>query len=112
MSSVVKIRNIIPDNHKLAKLLEYVNNKLTVFDVTEIYQNIVESTMLDNKKIIVSIDECKVVVVLLNEPLEDDSDENSISFLLQIEIVNFIFEIRCEVITTNIDHLVKWSGVV
>ena len=71
VSSVVNIRNKIPLNHNLSKLLKYINNKLTVFEVTEIYQDIVESTMLDNKHFIESIDECKVVVII---PLEDDTD--------------------------------------
>ena len=44
-------------NHNLAKLLKYVNNKLTVFKVTEIDQDIDASTMLDNKKFIGSINE-------------------------------------------------------
>ena len=48
MSSVVNINKYIPDNHNLAKLLKDFNNKLTVFNVTEIDQDIVESTMLDN----------------------------------------------------------------
>ena len=69
LSSVVNIRKNIPKNNNLAKLLKAVNNKLTVFEVTEIDQDIVESTMLDNQKFIDSIDECKVVVIILNEPL-------------------------------------------
>ena len=71
VSSVVNIRSKIPLNHNLSKLLKYINNKLTVFEVTEIYQDIVESTMLDNKHFIESIDECKVVVIIT---LEDDTD--------------------------------------
>ena len=52
VSSVVNLRNKIPDNHNLAKLLKDVNNKLKGFKVTEIDQDIVESTMLDRKNLI------------------------------------------------------------
>ena len=76
MSSVINLRNKIPDNHKLAKLLKHVNNKLTVFEVIEIDKDIVESTILDNQNFIDSIDEYKVLVIILNEPLEDDTDEH------------------------------------
>ena len=85
------IRKEVTDNHNFAKLLKYVNNKLTVSEVTQIDQYIVESTMLDNKLFIYSIDEFKVVVVILNEPLEDDTVKHSKYFLSQIEIVNFTF---------------------
>ena len=101
------IRKEVTDNHNFAKLLKYVNNKLTVSEVTQIDQYIVESTMLDNKLFIYSIDEFKVVVVILNEPLEDDTVKHSKYFLSQIEIVNCKFEIWCGVITKNIYHLVK-----
>ena len=112
VSSVVNIKNKIPENHNLAKLLKDVHHKLTVFEVTEIDQDVVESARLDNKSFIDSIDECKVVVIILNEPLEDDTDEHSIFFWSKIEIVNCTFELHCEVITINIDHLRKWSGEV
>ena len=69
MGSVVNLRNKIPKNHSLSKLLKDVNNKLTVFEVTELDWGIVEITMLDNQKNVDLIDECKVVVVILNEPL-------------------------------------------
>ena len=72
MSSVVNIRNTIPVNYNLAELFKDFNNKLIVFKITEIYQDIFESTMLDNQSFIDSIDEFKVVVILLNYPLEDD----------------------------------------
>ena len=55
-----------------------VNNKLTVFKVTEIDQDIVESAMLDNKFFIDSIYEYEVVVIILIEPLEQDTYEHSI----------------------------------
>ena len=62
-----------------------------MFEVTDIYQDIVESTMLDNQNFIDSIYECKVVVIILNEQLEDDTDEHSISFWSQIENFNCTF---------------------
>ena len=46
----------------------------------------------------------------MNEPLEQDTYEHSIYFLSQIDFINCTFELRCEVITKNIDHLGKWSG--
>ena len=52
MSSVVNLRNNIPKNHNLVRLLKYANRKLTVFEVTEIGQDIVESTTLDNHNVI------------------------------------------------------------
>ena len=109
MSSAINLRNKVTNNHNLAKLLKDFNNKLIVFKIIEIYQDIFESTMLDNKILIYSIDECKVVVIILNEPLEDDTDEHSIPFLSQIDFFNFTFELRCEVITKNIDHQGKCS---
>ena len=102
MSSVENIRKKSSENHNLARLLKYVDNKLTVFKVTEIYQDIVKNTMSDNQNFIDSIDECKVVVIILNELLENITDENSVSLLSQIEIVNCTFELCCEVITKNI----------
>ena len=61
--------------------MKYVNNKLTVFEVTWIDQDVVESTMLDNQNCIYYIYECKVVVVILKETLEYDTCENSISLI-------------------------------
>ena len=52
VSSVVNLRNNIPKNHNLVRLLKYANKKLTVFEVTEIGQDIVESTTLDNHNVI------------------------------------------------------------
>ena len=49
VSSVVNFRNNITKNHNLAGLLKDDNNKLTMFKVTEIDQDIVESTVLYNK---------------------------------------------------------------
>ena len=69
VGSVVNIRNKITENHNLDRLLKYFNNKVTVFKVTEIDQYIFESTLLYNQKIIDSIDECKVAITILNEPL-------------------------------------------
>ena len=66
MSSVVSLRSKIPENNNLAKLLKDVDNKLTMFEVAEIYQNIVETTMLDNQNFIDSIYGCEVVVIILN----------------------------------------------
>ena len=80
-----------------------------MFEVTYIYQDLVESTMLYNQDFIYSIDECGVGVIILNRQLEDDVYEHSIFFLSQVEIVNFTFELRCGVITKNIHHLRKWS---
>ena len=80
-------------------------------EVTGIDQGIAESNMSDNQKFIDSIDEWRVVVIILNEPLEDDTDEHSISFK-KIEIFICTFELHCEDITENIDHLGKWSGEV
>ena len=44
-----------------------------MFKVTEIDQDIVEINMLYNQKFIDSVDECEVVVIILNGPLEDDT---------------------------------------
>ena len=66
-----------------------VNNKLTVFEVTEIDQYIVASTMLDNQNF----------VIILNEPLEDNTYEHAISLLSQIESVNCKFKLCCAFIT-------------
>ena len=112
MSSVVSLRNRIPDHHNLGWLLKDINNKHTVFEVKEINEHIVESTMLDNQKFINSIYECEVVVIILNEPLEEDIDYQTISFLSKIEIYNCIFELLFEVITKNIDHLEICGGEV
>ena len=57
MISVVNLRNKISENHNLARLLKDVNNKLTVFNVTEIYQDIFESTVLDSQNFIYLIDD-------------------------------------------------------
>ena len=80
MISVVNLRNKISENHNLARLLKDVNNKLTVFNVTEIYQDIFESTVLDSQNFIYLIDDCKVVVIILNVPLKYYTDEHSIYF--------------------------------
>ena len=53
VSSVVNLRNKIPKNHNLSKLLKYVHNKLTVFKVTEVDQDIAETTMSDNQKLLI-----------------------------------------------------------
>ena len=66
VSSAINLRNKVTNNHNLAKLLKDFNNKLTVFEVTDIDQDIVEITMLDNQNFIDSINECKVVVIILN----------------------------------------------
>ena len=50
MGSVVNLRNKIPNNHSLSKLLKDVNIELTAFEVTELDWGIVESNMLDNQK--------------------------------------------------------------
>ena len=55
-----------------------VHNKLTVFEVTDIDQDIFESAMLDNQNVIDSIYECEVVVIILNESLQYDTYEHSI----------------------------------
>ena len=55
VSSVVNIRNNISNNNNLAKLLNDVNNKLTVCEVTQIDKGILESTMLYNQYFIDSI---------------------------------------------------------
>ena len=65
-SSVGNIGNNIPKNHKLVKLLKDINNKLTVFEITEIDKYIYESTMLYNQKFIDSICELEVIVIILN----------------------------------------------
>ena len=47
-----------------------------MFKVTEIDQNIVESTILENQYFTDSIYECEFVVIILDEPLKDDTDEH------------------------------------
>ena len=63
VSSVVNLRNKIPKNHNLAKLLKDVNNKLTEFKVTENYPYIFESTMLNNHNIFDSIYDCGLLLL-------------------------------------------------
>ena len=53
MSSFVNLRSKIPKSHNLSKLLKDVHTKLAVFKVTEVDQDIVESTILENQSLFV-----------------------------------------------------------
>ena len=56
MNIVVNLRSNILENYNLADILKNDNNKLTMFEVTEINQDTVENTMLDYQKFIDPID--------------------------------------------------------
>ena len=80
VSSVQRNRNKITENINLAKLLNDVNNELTVFKITKVYQDISKNTMLEDQKSIDWIDECKVVIIILNDTIGDKTYEHSIFF--------------------------------
>ena len=63
MISVVNIRKKMTENNNLARLLKDVNNKLTVFKVTETDHDIVESAMLDNKFLLIQYMSTKLLLL-------------------------------------------------
>ena len=111
VKTINNLKNKIPIHQTFYQYLNEFKD-ISIFEVNDTDQDFIGTTFYNNQQFINSIDECEVLIISMNQPLDNDTDDQSITTLSQITIENLNFELRCQIITTNTDHEGRWKGEV